>query len=184
MFENILEDAIKNMTKWGCGAPFVDLLQAANDNELVLAVNIDEVKEIRDKAEALRMYAKQAGESLEMQNQCAEIKIRAARRAGEIFKEFPKKPGKRLDTTSSSLEKVKTHGQVLKEVKLPASTANRWEASADIPEEDFEAHIVNHIPPIVVENEKTQDVEISLDKGIIIKYILNSQKDRCRYTIA
>jgi len=44
--------------------------------------------------------------------------------------------------------------------------------------------IVNHIPPIVVENEKTQDVEISLDKGIIIKYILNSQKDRCRYTIA
>lgn len=33
MFENILEDAIKNMTKWGCGAPFVDLLQAANDND-------------------------------------------------------------------------------------------------------------------------------------------------------
>jgi len=56
-------------------------------NELVLATSIDEVKDIRNKAEALRAYAKQAGESLDMQNQCAEIKIRAERRAGELIPE-------------------------------------------------------------------------------------------------
>lgn len=33
MYETILEDAIKNMKKWGYGAPFIDLLQAANDND-------------------------------------------------------------------------------------------------------------------------------------------------------
>lgn len=49
--------------------------------ELELASSIDEVKQIRDQAEALRQYARQQKLSLEMQNRCAEIKIRAERRA-------------------------------------------------------------------------------------------------------
>ncbi len=49
---------------------------------LAKAKTVDEVKEIRDKAEALRIYTRQAGEGLEMQNWCAEIKLRAERRAG------------------------------------------------------------------------------------------------------
>jgi len=50
--------------------------------ELALAVSIDEVKQLRDKAEAIRQYIRQQGASLEMQNQAAEIKIRAERRIG------------------------------------------------------------------------------------------------------
>lgn len=53
--------------------------------ELELASTIDEVKSIRDKAEALRLYARQARLCLDMQNRCAEIKIRAERRAGEML---------------------------------------------------------------------------------------------------
>lgn len=53
--------------------------------ELVLARNVDEVRQIRDKAAALYHYIRQQGASLEMQNQCAEIKLRAERRAGEIL---------------------------------------------------------------------------------------------------
>lgn len=45
------------------------------------AASVDEAKGIRDKAEALRIYAKQSGQSLEVQNKCAEIKLRAERRA-------------------------------------------------------------------------------------------------------
>ena len=60
--------------------------------ELELASSIDEVKQIRDRAEALRHYARQQGLSLEMQNRCAEIKLRAERRAGEILAEMEKHP--------------------------------------------------------------------------------------------
>ena len=44
--------------------------------------------ERRDLTEAFRVYAKQTEQGLEIQNQCAEIKIRAERKAGEILKEM------------------------------------------------------------------------------------------------
>ena len=54
---------------------------------LAQARTVDEVKDIRDRAEALRLYTRQAGEGLEMQNWCAEIKLRAERRVGELLRE-------------------------------------------------------------------------------------------------
>jgi hypothetical protein len=53
---------------------------------LALASSIDEVKQIRDQAEAIRQYIRQQKGSFEMQNQAAEIKLRAERRAGEMLK--------------------------------------------------------------------------------------------------
>ena len=41
------------------------------------ATRIDDVKEIRDQAEALRLYCRQSENSLVIQIQCAEIKLRA-----------------------------------------------------------------------------------------------------------
>ena len=73
------------------GTQLIHLNQARQ--ALALAKSIDEVKNIGDKAEALRAYAKQAGMSLEMQNECAEIKLRAERRAGELLVEMEKNPG-------------------------------------------------------------------------------------------
>lgn len=104
--------------------------------ELELARTIDEVKGIKDKAEALRTYARQAGESLEMQNNCAEIKIRAERRIGEFSKELPKAQGKYQQTTHDG-ESDKS--QILKNAGIKHH--ERYEAIADIPEERFEEHI-------------------------------------------
>ena len=98
--------------------------------ELVLATDIDEVKEIRDKAEALRIYAKQAGESLEMQNQCAEIKIRAERRAGELLGETVGHSG------GSPLHHERDLPKGISEIK-----SHRWQKIANIPEGKFEEHI-------------------------------------------
>ena len=61
--------------------------------EIELARTVDEVKTIRDRAEAMRLYCKQARHSLEMQNKCAEIKLRAERRAGVLLSETEKNPG-------------------------------------------------------------------------------------------
>ena len=58
------------------------------------AYRVDEAKKIRDKAEAVRTYAKLAGD-LEMQNMAAEIRIRAERRAGQLLSDMEKNPGTR-----------------------------------------------------------------------------------------
>ena len=46
---------------------------------------MDEVKGIRDQAEALRRYARKGGESLQLQNDIAAIKLRAERKAGTLL---------------------------------------------------------------------------------------------------
>lgn len=98
--------------------------------------NIDELKQIRNKAQALKAYAKQARESLEVQNNVAEIKIRAERRIGEFSKELPIGRGK-VKMTPHDGESFKT--DILKQAGI--RHAERYEAIANLPEKDFEEHI-------------------------------------------
>jgi hypothetical protein len=48
---------------------------------------VDEVKDLRDKAKALEVYAQQA-QNLEAERKACEIRIRAERRAGELLREM------------------------------------------------------------------------------------------------
>ena len=92
---------------------------------------IDELKVIRDKAEALRAYAKQAKESLEVQNNVAEIKIRCERRIGEFSKDLPK-----INKWSNSHDGKLT---ILKDAGIDHYL--RYEAIANLPEDVFQRHI-------------------------------------------
>src|SRR5215471_20147278 len=53
--------------------------------ELAIAHKLDEVKDVRDKALALEIYARQAN-NLEAEDRCKEIRIRAERKWGQLYK--------------------------------------------------------------------------------------------------
>jgi hypothetical protein len=86
---------------------------------------IDEAKEIRDKAEALAHYARQRDDK-ELDVWMSEIRLRAVIRIGELSRELEK-----VVTTGPSSVKIPSDGkpkeQVLAEAGLSTSTANRYE---------------------------------------------------------
>jgi len=109
---------------------------------LMEAKTVDEVKEIRDKVEALRMYLKQQGASLEMQNHCAEISVRASRRAGEMLAEMPKNKGLNgSSVTGNTVLPVRDDTPTLEEIGLTKMQSSRFQAIASIPQEVFEQAI-------------------------------------------
>jgi 16S rRNA G966 N2-methylase RsmD len=107
--------------------------------------SVDEVKNIRDKTEALRLYAKQRND-IDMELWCAEIKIRASRKIGEITKELEKsKGGRPVDKdkkTRSNGGTSSTKTQALTDSGLSKTTVSRCEKLADMDEAAIEAALV------------------------------------------
>jgi len=100
------------------------------------AHTVDEVKDIRDKAEALRVYAKQAAD-VDMQNWAAEIRIRAERRAGVLLKEMPKQHGAR-----GAGKKVESpRATPLSELGITKTQSSKWQRLADAPVSEFESKL-------------------------------------------
>ena len=111
------------------------------------AHRVDDVKDIRDRAAALRQYARQVGESLENQNRMAEIKLRAERRAGELLGEFERNEGAGagrpsiIESTVDSIIEPSPYRTALIENNIANGTAGRWQQIARLPEAVFESHI-------------------------------------------
>jgi len=61
---------------------------------LVSASSIEEVNELRARAEAVRVYTRQAELGKEAENAAAEIRLRAERRVGELLQEMELAPGR------------------------------------------------------------------------------------------
>jgi hypothetical protein len=110
---------------------------------LAAASQVDEAKDIRDRAEAIRAYARQAG-NLELEQQAMKIRLHAERRAGELLKEAAangqRDGGKGGDRKSrSSATTVKP--AKLKDLGITKDQSSKWQKMADIPAPDFEARI-------------------------------------------
>ena len=78
---------------------------------------------------------------IEMQNYCAEMKIRAQRKGGKLITNLERLPGKRSDLTSSRACRSSTKAEELKKAGMKTGVANRWEKIASVPVEKFEQHI-------------------------------------------
>ena len=108
--------------------------------EIALATTVDEAKDWADKSAALRAYARQA-HNTELEIQCAEIRLRALRRMGELSKALEKAEakfrGNQHEVTSHHWE-VTSKADTLREAGISTSSAHRSELLAGVPEAEFE----------------------------------------------
>ncbi len=131
--------------------------------ELELARTVDEVKSIRDRAEAMRLYCKQAKYSLEMQNLCAEIKIRAERRAGEILADMDKHKGGRPKNHSHD----ESGFPRLRDLGIDSNKSSRWQRISEIPEDTFEDYI---------QTAKLKEAELTSSGALLLARDIERQK--------
>ena len=99
---------------------------------------LDEVKHIRDIAEAAKVYAKAAHLGREAQNYAAEISLLAACKAGEILKQLEKK---KSSGVPASVAGTSEYAKALKDTATPERTAQHWQRLFNIPEEIREKYI-------------------------------------------
>jgi hypothetical protein len=106
---------------------------------------VDEVKTIRDQAEAARVYAREARLGLEAQNDAAEIRLRGERRAGELLALMTKHPGGRPTTAAENrFPPVGGFGSPsLADLQITERQSSQWQQIAAIPAPIFEEHIAS-----------------------------------------
>jgi len=102
---------------------------------IAAAYEVDEVKDIRDKALALEHYARQA-RNTEAERQACEIRLRAERKCGELM-------AAQLDRTGRGRpEKVSTD-PTLSELGVSRDQSSQWQRLAAVPESEFEADLAD-----------------------------------------
>jgi hypothetical protein len=107
---------------------------------------VDEVKEIRNKARALEVYAQQAL-NRDAERKACEIRIRAERKAGSMLREMKQNGtrhnGKGGDQKSPSRPPTPT----LATLGISRDQAAQWQQLATIPEQEFEETLANETKP-------------------------------------
>jgi hypothetical protein len=104
---------------------------------IALASKFEDVVNIRDKMAAMKVYMQSVGESLDLQNRAAEMKLRAERKAGEMLCGMENREKRGGD------RKSKSHDVTLKldDIGITKMQSSRWQEEAKVPEEKFEAWI-------------------------------------------
>lgn len=104
---------------------------------LSVAVEVDEVKDIRDKAEAMAAYARQAKDT-ELVQWATEIKVRAERRAGQMLAEMPKQDGGHAAKAKARSHDVTEVPKTLAEIGITKNESSRWQKLAAVSDQQFE----------------------------------------------
>lgn len=108
-------------------------------NALAECQRVDEVKDIRDKAEAMAAYARQAKDT-EMIQWVTEIKVRAERRCGELLRGMKLRDGgsarREIDPSNHVIEPP-----TLADMGLTLNQSSVYQQLAAMPDEHFEATV-------------------------------------------
>lgn len=100
------------------------------------AHEVDEVKDIRDKAVALEHYARQA-QNTDAERRACEIRLRAERKAGQLLAKMPKQHGargvgKRVESTDAT---------PLSQLGISRDQSSQWQRLGAMPQGEFEVAI-------------------------------------------
>ena len=122
---------------------------------LAAAKAVDEVKDIRDKAEAIRAYARQA-KNKQLEVDAAEIRLRAERRLGEMLRDQKAtvglaKGGQPYQSTGAKTEPV---APTLADAGIDKKLSARAQKLAAVPEEKFEGMVAEWKDRVSQENER------------------------------
>lgn len=111
-------------------------------NALAECQRIDEVKDIRDKAEAMAAYARQAKDQ-DLIQMATEIKVRAERKAGEMLRQS-------AETGERAVAGVNQHARsstdtttspTLAEIGITKDQSSRWQSLASMSDTHFETAV-------------------------------------------
>lgn len=117
----------------GSGVQELALLEQAGQ-ALASASSFEEIKVIRDKAEAVRKYAQSASLGLDLQNRAAEVKLQAERQAGCLLAELGLRGGDRR--SKNRHERLKLH-----DLGISRNQSTRWQLQARVPEPIFREYV-------------------------------------------
>ncbi|MCA9166064.1 MAG: hypothetical protein KDB23_00275 [Planctomycetales bacterium] len=128
------------------------ILRTAERN-LAKCHDLHAVVEVRNEAEAFRVYAKARKLSLEIQNRGARLKIQAERKLGAALKALKLRGGDRK--SKSQLESLK-----LCDLGIDRNESFRWQTAASAPDELFESYC-----------RKRQDNGLEISSANFLAYI-------------
>ena len=118
------------------GQPTELALLGTASRALAEANTIDEIKDIRDKAEAVRSYARSAALGLQVQNHAAEVKLRAERKAGRMLHDLRLRGGDR--TSDGHHDQLK-----LTDIGISQTQSKRWQKEASVPTDVFREYVAS-----------------------------------------
>ena len=108
-----------------------------------VACAVDEVKDIRDKALAIQLYAKQA-KNLDAERRAAEIRVRAERKCGELLAEQPKAKGGNPNLSNGT---TGCDTPTLTSLGITRDQSSQWQKLAAVPHSQFEEAIAEQEIP-------------------------------------
>lgn len=142
---------------------------------LAAAHRVDEVKTIRDKAQAMAAYAKQARDT-QMVQWATEIKVRAERRCGEMLRDSAA-TGER-DRGAGGDRKSQSHDATVKlsDLGITRDQSSRYQKLAAMPAEHFETAVETakatagavtsaHMMRLADELQATRELQDTLEKA-------------------
>ena len=106
---------------------------------IAAAYSVDEVKDIRDKARAIEVYARQA-KNTEAERQACEIRLRAERKWGQL-RDSEVAPQGRPKTSDDA------RFRTLADLGVSPDQSSDWQKLADIPDDEFEAALADAKKP-------------------------------------